>query len=419
MNDYQTQLSHLMLFAQSIGIGFLIGLERERHNNAIAGVRTFTLIALAGSLAGYIATPEQNVGLAIAIGLLVGLSLVVAQAKSTSEESDTTTVMAGLIAFALGYSLWLGHPLLPATLAIAITAILYFREQLRQVPQQLTDKDIRSFFQFAAVAFILLPILPDTTYGPYAVFNPYQTGWLVVLISGISLAGYVALRCLDGKAGLLILGLFGGLVSTTATTLVYARHSKSLRGFSTVASTIILLSHIVLFIRVGILVSVVEPSMLRPMLPWLLGGGLVGGVYGLWAYRRAVSAQKALPDLEVRNPAELKTALGFAAAFAVVLLLVSWMNDNFADTGVYVVAFISGLTDLDAITISNLKLVSSQTLSSPVAVTAIVIAFVANLIFKYAIVLTAGAKTLRLPVAMGFLTLLIGIALGLAADRFL
>ena len=159
--------------------------------------------------------------------------------------------------------------------------------------------------------------------------------------------------------------------------------------------------------------------MLRPMLPWLLGGGLVGGVYGLWAYRRVVSAQKALPDLEVRNPAELKTALGFAAAFAVVLLLVSWMNDNFADTGVYVVAFISGLTDLDAITISNLKLVSSQTLSSPVAVNAIVIAFVANLIFKYAIVLTAGAKTLRLPVAMGFLTLLIGIALGIAADRFL
>jgi uncharacterized membrane protein (DUF4010 family) len=402
MNEYQTQLSHLMLFAQSIGIGFLIGLERERHNKAIAGVRTFTLIALAGSLAGYIATPEQNVGLAIAIGLLVGLSLVVAQAKSTSEESDTTTVMAGLIA-----------------LAIVITAILYFREQLRQVPQQLTDKDIRSFFQFAAVAFILLPILPDTTYGPYAVFNPYQTGWLVVLISGISLAGYVALRCLDGKAGLLIIGLFGGLVSTTATTLVYARHSKSLRGFSAVASTIILLSHIVLFVRVGILVSVVEPSMLRPMLPWLLGGGLAGGAYGLWAYRRAVSAQKALPDLEVRNPAELKTALGFAAAFVVVLLLVSWMNDNFADTGVYVVAFISGLTDLDAITISNLKLVSSQTLSSPVAVTAIVIAFVANLIFKYAIVLTAGAKTLRLPVAMGFLTLLIGIALGIAADRLL
>ncbi|WP_051229968.1 MgtC/SapB family protein [Haliea salexigens] len=173
MNEYQTQLSHLMLFAQSIGIGFLIGLERERHNNAIAGVRTFTLIALSGSLAGYIATPDQNVGLAIVLGLLVGLSLVVAQAKSTSEESDTTTVMAGLIAFALGYSLWLGHPLLPSALAIAITAILYFREQLRQVPQQLTDKDIRSFFQFAAVAFILLPILPDTTYGPYAVFNPY------------------------------------------------------------------------------------------------------------------------------------------------------------------------------------------------------------------------------------------------------
>ena len=181
MSEYQTQLAHLMLFAQSIGIGFLIGLERERHHNTIAGVRTFTLIALAGALAGYIGVLNQDAGLAIAIGVVVGVGLIVAQFRSKSEEPDTTTVMAGVIAFGLGYALWLGHPQLPAALAIAITAILYFRDQLRQMPAQLTDKDIRSFFQFAAAAFILLPVLPDTFYGPYEVINPYQVGWLVVL----------------------------------------------------------------------------------------------------------------------------------------------------------------------------------------------------------------------------------------------
>jgi len=419
MSEYQTQLAHLMLFAQSIGIGFLIGLERERHHNTIAGVRTFTLIALAGALAGYIGVLNQDAGLAIAIGVVVGVGLIVAQFRSKSEEPDTTTVMAGVIAFGLGYALWLGHPQLPAALAIAITAILYFRDQLRQMPAQLTDKDIRSFFQFAAAAFILLPVLPDTFYGPYEVINPYQVGWLVVLISGLSLAGYVALRCLDGKAGLLVIGLFGGLVSTTATTLVYARHSKTNPGFSSAAGIIILLSHIVLFIRIGILVTVVEVSMLQPMLLWLLGGGLVGAAYVTWAYRRATRKQNTLPELDVRNPAELKTALGFAIAFALILLLATLMNDQFSDAGVYLVAFISGLTDLDAITISNLKLVSTQTLIPPVAVNAVIIAFVANLIFKFAIVLTAGAQALRRPVAVGFATFLLGIALGISADIFL
>jgi uncharacterized membrane protein (DUF4010 family) len=419
MNEYELQIAHLSLFAQSIGIGFLIGLEREHHQNNIAGLRTFTLIALLGALAGYIVTLNQNFGMAIAMFLLVGITLTVAQVRSTSSEPDTTTVIAGLITFGLGYALWLGHPLLPAALAVAIAAILYFREQLRQMPKQLTDMDIRSFFQFAAVAFILLPLLPDATYGPYAVFNPYQTGWLVVLISGISLAGYVSLRCMDGKAGLLIIGLFGGLVSTTATTLVYARHSKNIRHFSPAASVIILLSHIVLFIRVGIVVAVVEPSMLLPMLPWLIGGAVVGGSYVGWWYRRTVSAHTALPELDIRNPAELKTALGFAVGFAVVLLLASWMNDTFSDTGVYVVAFISGLTDLDAITISNLKMVSTQTLSAPVATMAVVIAYVANLLFKYTIVLTVGSKAMRFPVAMGFAAFLGGIALGVVVDKFI
>mgnify|MGYP003632202240 CR=1 FL=1 len=419
MKEYELQISHLILFAQSIGIGFLIGLERERHHNSIAGLRTFTLISVFGALGGYVVTQNQHYGLAIAMLVFVGISLLLAQAKSSSEDPETTTFMAGMITFGLGYALWLGHPLLPASLAVAITAILYFRDQLRSMPNQLTDKDISSFFQFAAVAFILLPLLPDSTYGPYGVFNPYQTGWLVVLISGLSLTGYVALRCLDGKAGLLIIGLFGGLVSTTATTLVYSRYSKKVPSFSPAASTIILLSHMVLFVRVGILVMVIEPSILGLIIPWLLGGTVLGGAYVYGWYRYAMKNQDSFPKLELGNPAELKTALGFALGYVVVLLLASWMNDVFAETGVYLVAFISGLTDLDAITISNLKLVSSQTLSAQTAMIAVIIAYVANLIFKYSIVLVVGAKAMRLPLAMGFITFLIGISLGLVVDHLI
>ena len=180
MNDYEIGLTHSMLFVQSLGIGFLIGLERERHEGKIAGVRTFTLIALLGALGGFISTRLDLPYVPwILLQPMVG-SLLLAQYKSAVTEPDTTTVMAALITFVLGYMLWFAHSLLPAALAISVRAVLYFREELRGLPRKLTRQDIISFFQFAAIAFILLPILPNQTFGPYDVFNPYQVGWLVV-----------------------------------------------------------------------------------------------------------------------------------------------------------------------------------------------------------------------------------------------
>jgi uncharacterized membrane protein (DUF4010 family) len=413
MDSYTLTLPHLLLFAQSLGIGFLIGLERERSKNQIAGLRTFSLIALSGSLAGYISTGQQLPEIALVLLLVVAGSLMVAQFKSKAKEPDTTTVLAGILTFGLGYILWLGHPILAAALAVAITAILYFRQTLREVPQKLTHTDISSFLQFAAIVVVLLPVLPDATYGPYQVFNPYKTGWLVVLTSGISLAGYVALRMQGGKSKLLFVGLLGGLISTTATTMIYAKHSNQIKGFSPVAATIILLSHLMLFIRVAIVVSVVEFTMLKPMLPWLTGGLLAGLCFVSYLYWQVASNALELPELEVSNPAELKAAFGFALAFVVILLLVAWMNDVFADTGVLVVAFISGLTDLDAITISNLKLVGTKALAIDLAVHAIIIAFIANLVFKFGIVVTLADKQLRRPILLGFSLLVVGALSGL------
>lgn len=415
MNEYELGVSQFMLFAQSLGIGFLIGLERERHEGKIAGVRTFTLIALAGSLSGYVGVLKDRPESPWILLVLIVASLLVAQFKAKSDEPDTTTVIAAILAFLLGYMLWLGHTFFPAALAIAVTAVLYFREELRGLPKRLSRQDITSFFQFAAVAFILLPILPDKTYGPYQVINPSQIGWLVVLISGISLAGYVALRLLRGRSGLIVVGLLGGLASTTATTLVYSRHSKNMPDFCKSAATIILLSHLVLFVRIAVVVAVVQYALLPTMLPWILGG-LIGGIICLLAllYRRA-SPQQQLPELTVSNPTELKTAFGFAVGFSLVLLLSAWMHDIFANAGGYVIAFLSGLTDVDAITIANLKLYSVGSISPDTAAKAIVIAFIANLIFKMGIVLTTANRGLWLPVAIGFAILLCGVMMGLFA----
>lgn len=412
MNQYESELANFVLLAQSLGIGFLIGLERERHPDKIAGVRTFTLIALSGSLSGYIA---HQTGLHYApwmLLLLMMASLVVAQYKSRAQEPDTTSVLAALLTFVLGYVLWLGDSFLPAALAIIVTAVLYFREELRGVPQRLSRQDFISFFQFAAIAFIVLPILPNRTYGPYEVFNPYQLGWLVVLISGLSLLGYVALRLLRGRSGLFVVGVLGGLASTTATTLVYSRHSKNIHNFVNSAATVILLSHLVMFVRIAVVVAIVEKSLLPAMLSWIAGGLLAGVLCLAILMLRSRSDSHETPELTLTNPTELKTALTFAAGFTLVLLLSAWMNDVFQDAGGYVIAFVSGLTDVDAITVANLKLFSVGSIQADTAVNAVIIAFVANLLFKLGIVLSTADRRLWLPVALGFSILLAGVVLG-------
>jgi uncharacterized membrane protein (DUF4010 family) len=301
---------------------------------------------------------------------------------------------------------------------VTMTALLYFRKELREVPQRLTKQEIISFFQFAAIAVILLPLLPNNSYGPYEVFNPYQIGWLVVLISGLSLLGYLALRVFGHRSGIVIAGILGGMASTTATTLVYAKYSKKQAGFSNIAATIILMSHLVQFVRIGIIVGILEFTLIPLMLPWLIGGGVAGSLFILWSYRRIANSKEPLPAVSTRNPAEIISAAIFAVSFAGILFLVAWMNDVFADAGVFLVSFLSGLTDIDAITVSNVKLVSDNVLDPSIAVYAIILAFFANLAFKLGIVFVFADKKLRLPIFAGYLSLAIGILVGVLVNVY-
>ncbi|MCG8314362.1 MAG: MgtC/SapB family protein [Pseudomonadales bacterium] len=414
MGDFSAPINHLILFAQSIAMGFLIGLERERRNENIAGLRTFTLIAMLGSIAGYIFTKTDMAYFALGISLLGLLSLFIEQQKVNHEEPNSTTLVSAVITFFLGFMVWLGHALLPAALAIITTAVLYFKTELRSLTHRLTREDVSSFLQFAAVAIILLPVLPDQTFGPYQVVNPYQVGWLVVLISGLSLLGYVILRFISGHNGIVILGLLGGLVSTTATTMVYAKQSKRRPELSNVAGLVILLSHLVLFVRIFIVTGVVEPMLIKPMIPWLIGGLLFGCLYVGFSFLKLDKAILKLPDLKLKNPAELSSAFGFAISFALVLLIVAWVNDTFSQSGVYFVSFVSGATDVDAITISNLKLAGEERLSVDIAINAIITAFFANLVFKFGVVSVSGDTHLKRHVLKSFLVISMGVVLGWA-----
>jgi len=402
-------LEHLPKFAIALVIGLLIGTERELSPAAKAGVRTFALVTLFGTLAGLLAESSQS-GWIIAVGaLLVGIMMIAAyQRDNLPGESGSTTVVAILVSYCLGAMVWYGYSQIAAMLAIVTTILLYFKAELHGVTHGLTRKDLVSIFQFAVLSVIILPILPDINYGPFETLNPHQTWLMVVLISGVSLAGYLALRIVGERYGAPLLGLLGGLVSSTATTVVYSRNGRAHPEITKIAVIVILLANLVVMVRLMLVTAVVSNDVLPHLAP-VLGTGLLLGLIGTFSVWRRWNTTTGTPLPEISNPTELRTALGFGALYAIVLLLAAWLSNIAGTSGLYMLALVSGLTDVDAITLSSLRLHELGSLSKTEAVTAISIALLSNIAFKLGIVFTIGGPALGWPVLRGMLLVVTGI----------
>lgn len=404
-------------FLTSLAIGLLIGLERERNPTAKAGLRTFGLVAVFGTLAGLLSTQLNSPWLLI-VGWLAVAGMIIAAYRNTANEAQndpgTTTVIALLLCYGLGAMIWYGLAKLAVMLAIVITALLYFKPELRGLSQKLTRRDLVAVLQFSVLTFIILPILPNQDFGQYHAFNPYQAWLMVVLISGISLAGYAALHVIGTRYGAPVLGFLGGMVSSTATTLIYAKHSKINPPMISLAAAIIVIASIVVLIRLSVLSSVVAAPLLPSILPMLGGGVICGLAVALYNWRKLSKASELyLP--ETNNPAEIHTALGFGLLYVIVLLGSAWMTDLAGSQGLYMVALVSGLTDVDAITLSSLRLFNLGQLSQQQTLTAIAIAFLANLAFKFGMVIFIGGAALAKQVTIGFSAIAFGVLAGVFA----
>jgi uncharacterized membrane protein (DUF4010 family) len=403
-------------FLTSLAIGLLIGLERERTPSAKAGLRTFALVALFGTLSALLSTRLGSPWLLIAGLLAVAGMIIAAYLNNPGEDNDpgTTTVIALLLCYGLGAMIWFGLAKLAVMLAIGVTALLYFKPELRGFSQRLTRRDLVAVLQFSVLTFIVLPILPDQSYGPYQAFNPHQAWLMVVLISGISLAGYTALHLVGTRYGAPLLGFLGGIVSSTATTLLYAKNSRSNQTLANLAASVIVIAGMVVLLRLLVISAVVAYDTLHALLPVLAGGFLFGLAVALYNWRK-MSKATGLNIPETSNPAELHTAIGFGLLYVGVLLGSAWMQDIAGSRGLYAVALVSGLTDVDAITLSSLRLFNLGQLSELQTVTAIALAFVSNLAFKFGIVLFIGGRHLARLVAAGFGAMVCGVLLGLFA----
>jgi uncharacterized membrane protein (DUF4010 family) len=370
----------LIPYGASLGIGLLIGLERERNPSAKAGVRTFALVALLGTLAATLSDAPWLMAVGLAA---VAATLIAAYAREPHEQDPgTTTVVAAAVCYLLGV-LAASAPALAGALAIGVTALLYFKPELEGFSAGLKRHEQVSVLQFLVVTFIILPIVPDRGYGPYEALNPRNIWLMVVLVCGIGLATYIALRVAGERNGVLTTGILGGLLSSTAATFLYARRSRESEAMERLALAVVPLANLVPLARVAVLAAVVAPAILPALLP-VAGAALGAGLAVAAFFMRGMGGEPA-PVPESRNPAELPTALRFGAFYAVILVLSAWLSDVFGSRGLYAAALVSGAVDIDPINLSALNLFGQQRLPVQEALVTIALAYVSNVLFKLAV----------------------------------
>jgi uncharacterized membrane protein (DUF4010 family) len=294
----------------------------------------------------------------------------------------------------------------PVALGGAVAVLLQFKEELHRFAGRLGEGDLKAIMQFVLIALVILPVLPDRSFGPYDVLNPAQIWWMVVLIVGLSLAGYVAYKLFGAHAGAALSGILGGLISSTATTVSYARRTREAPESRRLAALVVLIASTVVYARLLVEIAAVAPRSfpaLAPPIAILLGISALLSVVA-WLVGRGRAAEPPAQG----NPAELRSALLFGALYAAILLAVAFARDRFGTAGLYAVAGLSGLTDMDAITLSTARLVDSGKVAAADGWRAILLASFSNLIFKAGIVGILGTWRLFGRIALFFGLVLAG-----------
>lgn len=400
-------------FLIATGIGLLIGLERERVPSARAGLRTFALVGMFGALVAMLGQTQGSLAPFVAGLVIVALTLIAAYLRHPDpSDPGTTSVAALVVCYCLGAATWLGYAQLAVMLAVATTVLLYFKAQLRGMATRLGARDWISILQFGVLSLVILPILPNEEMGPYGALNPHQIWWMVVLIAGVGLAGYAALAVAGVRYGAAFVGVFGGLASSTATTLLYARQARAFPAATAMAALVIVLANLVMVLRVAVIAALVAPAVATTLALIVAPALVVGALAVAWQWRQLPERSEAvLPSTS--NPTELKTALGFGALYAVVLLAAAWLSDLAGSRGLYMLSLVSGLTDVDAITLSSLRLFALERLQLGVTVTAIGIAMLANLGFKLGMAVAIGGRALGFKAAVGMGAVALGLVAGM------
>jgi uncharacterized membrane protein (DUF4010 family) len=408
-------------FAVALLIGALIGIEREKKKaeevatNAFGGIRTFILFALAGAISAWLSLQLKTVLIFVAAGLIIAafiLTAYILQNRKSGSAIGLTSETAGVIVFLLGGTTLFGYKEIAVALAIAASAALAYKKPLHSLVGKIYEDDIYAGLTLLFATFIVLPVLPNRTVDPWNAINPYKMWLLVIMISGLSLVGYVATRSLGSKLGTSLTGFFGGLVSSTAVTLAFSKQSHEAKDSSNLMNTLaagLLIAWTVMFIRILIEVVVVNIGLLRQLMVPMITMAVIAGAIALIYYRwsSGQSSKTATQNVPLKNPFSLISALKFAILFGIVQLLVKYVQQNFPSQGFYIVAALAGLTDVDAITLSMADYAKAGG-EVKTAVSSITIAAVTNTLVKCGYVFMFGQGKIRTLVAIATVVILVG-----------
>jgi len=394
--------------AITILIGLLIGIERERRKKigekSFAGIRTFPLIAILGFLSALISSiirTELYIVFFFVFGCLVAVSYYFSTKKGGVGGTNEITL---LLIFVLGSLVYWDYILLSGAVAVILIIFLTFKTEFHAFAGKIEQEDIYATIKFAIITIIILPLLPDQTYGPFNVLNPRTIWYMVILIAGISFVGYIIFKLIGAHRGIQLLSVLGGLASSTATTLSFTHQSKMNTSLSRNFAAGIVLASTIMFPRILLIIFLVHQPLAEILLVPTAIFTLVGIVISFFLWRKTTTVPT--EELNLTNPFRVFTALKFGLLFAVILVLSSAAQHYSGDSGVYITSIFAGFADLDAIALSMADLVRN-TISIHVAATGIIIAFAANTVVKLGIASIFGSKELRKYSAIGFSVLIV------------
>jgi len=402
----------------TLAIGFIIGMQRTMRyyyesgafsSQIPAGSRTFALIALSGYLTALIAQKFPLIATMSGAGVVVLILLSYLFKVLQFHKHGMTTQVAALITFILGTMVEIRMQEEAIFIAVAVTIILEIKPYLQRIETQIDPTEIRATLLLLAMTFLVLPVLPDRMMGPYALINPYKTWLMAVIIAAISYIGYIAIRILGNRRGVMLTGLFGGLISSTAVSITLSKLATLKANILNNLAAGIAIASTIMYLRVLLEASLISPEVAKSLaLPYLLAT-LSGLLFVYLLYRDTDNASIDITkSILGKNPLQLSEAIKFALLFGLIYGVITVVKSHYGTMGVYAVAALSGLGDVDAITLSLSELAKESRLPLHAAAYGIVIASVSNSLVKLAIIFYLAGRKLGLKMAL-FFTVTLGL----------
>jgi uncharacterized membrane protein (DUF4010 family) len=392
--------------------GLAVGLEREWSGHStgpqprFAGVRTFFLLGTLGGVAGWLSVSGAaavGAALLIAAGVLVVTAYLLA-ARPGGPSVEATTEVAALVVLALGTLAGLGYLGVASGAAAVVVLVLSEKKRLREAIPRIGEAELRAALQFAVLALVILPLLPDQTYGPLGGIRPRALWTVVLIFTGLNFVGYLARKAVGPARGYGVTGVLGGLVSSTAVTFHFSRISREQPALGRGLAIGVVGASTVLLARVTLVSAVLNYRVALALIPLLVPAFVVGVLMTSLALLRHTEPEAPAAHDTSSSPLRLWSAIRMALAFQLSLMLIAFVRDTLGSVGVLGSAALLGLTDMDALTLSMNRLGTSGDLVI-LAARAIAVGVIANSLLKLGLVLALGARGFRL-LASGGLALL-------------